>query len=213
MNLENKNASHLMRDGNFLPISEDFYTLQGEGEYSGKAAYFIRLAGCNVKCAWCDSKNSWDASLFPLISISDIVDKVMQTSTDTVIITGGEPLMHNLDLLCEKLHENKLKIFLETSGSSEYSGSFDWICLSPKKNKHPLQSIYKKASEIKIVISNSQDFQWAEENASKVSNNCMLFLQPEWSQRENIIPIIIEYIKNNPKWRLSIQSHKYINIP
>jgi len=213
MNLEKKNASLSVKDGKFLPISEDFYTLQGEGEHSGKAAYFIRLAGCNVKCAWCDSKDSWDASIFPLVSISNIVAKVMQTSADTVIITGGEPLMHNLDFLCKKLHENKYKIFLETSGSSEYSGSFDWICLSPKKNRHPLDNIYEKASEIKIVISDIQDFKWAEENASKANKNCMLFLQPEWSKRDKILPMIIQYIKDNPKWRLSIQTHKYINIP
>jgi 7-carboxy-7-deazaguanine synthase len=204
-----------------LPVMETFYTLQGEGYHQGKAAYFIRLGGCNVGCFWCDVKESWDASVHQQKTIEEIIKEVKtniyQQSTagkqPIIVITGGEPLLHNLDELTKSLQQNNFKTHIETSGSSPLSGSWNWICLSPKKFKQPLPEIYAVADELKIIIYNKSDFKWAVKNAAMVSSKCKLYLQPEWSKSAEIIPLIIDYIKCNPQWQLSLQIHKYINIP
>lgn len=196
-----------------LPVMEHFYTLQGEGFHQGKAAYFIRLGGCDVGCVWCDVKDSWDAEKHPKFEIADLVSIVKKTETQIVVITGGEPLMHNLDELTKKLQAAGLKTNIETSGAHPLSGSWDWICLSPKKFKAPLSEILPKANELKVVIFNKSDFLWAEKYAAKVSPDCKLYLQPEWDKAAEITPLMIEYIKANPKWELSLQIHKYINVP
>src|SRR5438270_5411650 len=196
-----------------LPVMEHFYTLQGEGFHQGKAAYSVRLGGCDVGCVWCDVKDSWDASKHPLIKISDITETITSTDAKIAVITGGEPLMHNLDLLTSSLHNAGLKTHLETSGSSPLTGEWDWITLSPKKFKAPLPEVIKRANELKIVVYNKSDFAWAEKYAMQVNEDCILYLQPEWSKASEITPFIIEYIKNHPQWRLSLQIHKYINVP
>jgi organic radical activating enzyme len=196
-----------------LPVMEHFYTLQGEGFHQGKAAYFIRLGGCDVGCVWCDVKESWDAAAHPKLSIEHLKLKVKETPSPMVVITGGEPLMHNLDALTQTLREAGLQTNIETSGAHPLSGSWDWICLSPKKFKAPLPGILPVANELKVVIFNSSDFKWAETYASQVSPECKLFLQPEWDKAAAITPLIIDYIKAHPKWELSLQIHKYINVP
>jgi 7-carboxy-7-deazaguanine synthase len=196
-----------------LPVMEHFYTIQGEGFHQGRAAYFIRLGGCDVGCVWCDVKDSWDASKHPMIAIETLVDEVKNTNAELVVITGGEPLMHNLDLLTKKLQEAGLETNIETSGSSPLSGYWDWVCLSPKKFKAPLPEVVPYANELKIVVFNKSDFTWAEEFAAQVSPNCKLYLQPEWSKASIVTALIVEYIKDNPKWELSLQLHKYINVP
>jgi 7-carboxy-7-deazaguanine synthase len=196
-----------------LPVMEQFYTLQGEGYHQGKAAYFIRLGGCDVGCVWCDVKDSWDAEKHPLFTIEDLVLSVRKTAAKLVVITGGEPLMHKLDTLTNALQAEGLKTNIETSGSHPLSGHWDWICLSPKKFKAPLPEILPKANELKIVVFNKSDFDWAEKYASLVSPACKLYLQPEWDKSAEINPLLIEYIKANPKWNLSLQIHKYINVP
>ena len=196
-----------------LPIVESFYSIQGEGYNTGKAAFFIRLAGCDVGCNWCDSKSSWSQNKYPLVPIEKIVSDALLHKAKYVIITGGEPLMHPLNELCSLLKKNDLKIFLETSGSHPLSGIFDWICLSPKRKKSPCPDIYSKASELKIVITCPDDLLWAEENRLLVTEQCKLYLQPEWSVREDLLLYIIRYIKENPHWSLSLQTHKFINIP
>lgn len=197
-----------------LPVMEQFYTLQGEGIHQGRAAYFIRLGGCDVGCVWCDVKESWDEAEHPRISINELID-ALQTATKKglVVITGGEPLMHDLSILTQKLQSLGYETSIETSGAHPLSGSWNNICLSPKKFKQPLPEILEKANELKIIIYNKSDFEWAEEYASKVSEKCQLFLQPEWSKKETMLPLMISYIKNHPKWHLSLQIHKYINIP
>ncbi len=197
----------------FLPVMEHFYTLQGEGMHQGKAAYFIRLAGCDVGCVWCDVKESWDAGKHPLLSIESLVKEVKAIPTKIVVITGGEPLMHNLNLLTIELQNAGLKTNIETSGSHPLTGKWDWICLSPKKFKAPLPEIHPHANELKVVIFNKSDFEWAEEFAGKVSPACKLYLQPEWDKANQVTPLIVDYIKANPKWQLSLQIHKYINVP
>ena len=197
----------------FLPVMEHFYTLQGEGMHQGKAAYFIRLAGCDVGCVWCDVKESWDAGKHPLLSIESLVKEVKATPAKIVVITGGEPLMHNLNLLTIELQNAGLKTNIETSGSHPLTGKWDWICLSPKKFKAPLPEILPYANELKVVIFNKSDFEWAEEFAGKVSPACKLYLQPEWDKANQVTPLIVDYIKANPKWQLSLQIHKYINVP
>lgn len=192
---------------------EQFYTIQGEGFNTGKAAYFIRIGGCDVGCHWCDVKESWDANIHPLTKINDVITNVQAYNAQSVVITGGEPLIYNLNLLTKKLKEKNIATFIETSGAYELSGNWDWICLSPKKTMLPLQSIYKKAHELKIIIFNQHDFIWAEEQAKLVNENCYLYLQPEWSKQEQLLPKIIEYVKLNPKWMISLQTHKYMNIP
>ena len=196
-----------------LPVMEHFYTLQGEGYHQGKAAYFIRLAGCDVGCVWCDVKESWEADKHPKISINELINAVKKTSTKIVVITGGEPLMYNLDELTGALNRAGLQTNIETSGSHPLSGAWDWICLSPKKFKAPIPSIVPQAHELKIVIFNKSDFDWAEKYAAQVSATCKLYLSPEWDKREQVTRLLIEYIKANPKWELSLQIHKYINVP
>jgi len=196
-----------------LPVMEHFYTLQGEGFHQGKAAYFIRLGGCDVGCVWCDVKDSWDASKHPILTIESLKLKVKETPAKIVVITGGEPLMHNLDELTKELQSVGLKTHIETSGAYPLSGSWDWICLSPKKFKAPLTKITSLANELKIVVFNKNDFEWAEKYAALVSPTCKLYLQPEWSKIAKMTPLIIDYIKTNPKWELSLQIHKYINVP
>jgi organic radical activating enzyme len=192
---------------------EHFYTLQGEGVHTGKAAYFIRLGGCDVGCVWCDVKESWDAAKHPQYAIEDLVAIVKATPAQIVVITGGEPLMHDLSLLTTALRNAGLRIHIETSGSSPLSGHLDWITLSPKKFKAPLAEVVPHAHELKMVIFNKSDFAWAENWASQVSLHCRLFLQPEWSKAETLTPLIVDYIKQNPQWQLSLQTHKYINVP
>ncbi len=192
---------------------ESFYTIQGEGFHQGKAAYFIRLAGCDVGCHWCDVKDSWDASKHPVIPVEEIVSEAAAYPGRIAVITGGEPLMHNLDTLCKSLHKKGFQTHMETSGSSPLSGSWDWITLSPKKFKAPLPDICKQAHELKVVIFNKSDFAWAEKYAAQANKHCKLYLQPEWDRAAEITPLIIDYIKENPQWELSLQIHKYIHVP
>ncbi len=196
-----------------LPVMEAFYTIQGEGYHQGKAAYFIRLAGCDVGCVWCDVKESWDKNLYPLKSIDEIVEEAKKYPGKLIVITGGEPTLHNLDILTQNLKKEGFETNIETSGSSPLTGKWDWICLSPKKFKPPLAEILPIANELKIVIFNKSDFAWAEKYAELVSPSCRLYLQPEWEKAENVTPLIIDYIKLNPQWQLSLQIHKYINVP
>jgi 7-carboxy-7-deazaguanine synthase len=195
------------------PIVESFYTLQGEGYHQGKAAYFIRLGGCDVGCVWCDVKESWDESKHPLQSIEEIVGAASAFAGRMAVITGGEPLMHNLDELTKALRAAGFETNIETSGAWPVSGSWDWICLSPKKFKAPLPEILPLANELKVVIFNKSDFEWAEKYAALVSPGCKLYLQPEWSKSAIVTPLIIEYIKDNPRWEFSLQLHKYIHVP
>lgn len=220
--MSDKNYIHIATDKDQrLPVMEHFYTLQGEGYHQGRAAYFIRLGGCDVGCVWCDVKDSWDASKHPQYPLSDIVDMAVNGSAENnttnenvlVVITGGEPLMHNLDELTASLKEKGFQTNIETSGSSPLSGHWDWICLSPKKFKAPLPEVIKKADELKVVVFNKSDFAWAEKYAALVKPGCRLYLQPEWDKREIVTPLIIDYVKQHPQWRISLQVHKYINVP
>jgi len=192
---------------------EAFYTLQGEGFHQGKAAYFIRLAGCDVGCVWCDVKESWNEDLYPFQTIEEIVSKAKENPARLAVITGGEPTLHDLSQLTFALKEAGFSTNIETSGSSPLTGTWDWICLSPKKFKPPLPAILRKANEIKIIVFNKSDFNWAQKYAEAVSPSCKLYLQPEWSKSEIITPLIIDYIKQNPKWQLSLQIHKFIHVP
>ena len=196
-----------------LPVMEAFYTLQGEGYHQGKAAYFIRLGGCDVGCVWCDVKDSWDANAHPVKTIPDIVEEAKKYPARLAVVTGGEPLLHDLAELTSELQDAGFQTNIETSGSSPLSGTWDWICLSPKKFKAPLPGILQKSHELKIVIFNRSDFDWAEKYAAMVSPECKLYLQPEWEKAPIVTPMIIEYIKSNPRWELSLQIHKYINVP
>ena len=191
---------------------EEFYTIQGEGYHTGKAAYFIRVGGCDVGCHWCDVKESWNAELHPPTLANTIVDHAKKYS-DTVVITGGEPLMWSMDYLTKKLQQHGIKTHIETSGAYSFSGSWNWFCLSPKKTKLPLEEVYKEADELKIIVFNKSDFKFAEEQAAKVGSNCELFLQPEWSKKEKMTELIVDYVMKNPKWKISLQTHKYLNIP
>jgi len=192
---------------------EHFYTLQGEGVYTGRASYFIRLGGCDVGCVWCDVKDSWDASGHPLMTTKEIVDIAGANPGRIAVITGGEPAMHDLAPICNELHSQGFRIHIETSGSHPLSGELDWVTLSPKKFKAPLDECLAKADELKVVVFHKSDFEWAQQHAAKVEPGCKLYLQPEWSKRESITPLIIDYIKQHPQWQLSLQTHKYINIP
>ena len=196
-----------------LPLVEAFYTIQGEGFHQGKAAYFIRLGGCDVGCVWCDVKESWDASAHPLQSVSEMSAEAEKFPGRIAVITGGEPLMHDCGLLTRELHAAGFQTHIETSGAYPLSGEWDWICLSPKKFKAPLPGPIEQADELKVVIFNPVDFGWAETYAEKVKPGCQLFLQPEWSKRETVTPMISEYIMENPKWEFSLQLHKYIHLP
>ncbi len=203
---------NLIQKGEMLPLMEEFYTIQGEGFHTGKAAYFIRIGGCDVGCHWCDVKESWDADLHPATETLRIVNNAKKYA-NTVVITGGEPLMWNMDFITDKLIEENIKIHIETSGAYPLTGKWNWICLSPKKTKLPLPEIYLSANELKIIVCNKHDFKFAEDQAKKVNANCELFLQPEWSNREKMTPQIVDYVMRNPQWKISLQTHKYLNIP
>jgi organic radical activating enzyme len=196
-----------------LPLMEDFYTIQGEGHYQGQAAYFIRLGGCDVGCVWCDVKESWDATAHPLTSVADITKRAKASGTVTVVVTGGEPLMYDLTDLTLSLNNTGMRTHLETSGVYPLTGTWDWICLSPKKFKSPDPAILSQSDELKVIVYNKSDFAWAEEYAAKVGKHCELFLQPEWSREKEMLPLIIDYVKTNPQWKISLQIHKYMNIP
>lgn len=196
-----------------LPVMEHFYTIQGEGFHQGRAAYFIRLGGCDVGCTWCDVKESWDISKHPLFNMADLLTTIQQTAAKLVVVTGGEPLMHNLNSLTKMLQAAGFETNIETSGAHPLSGNWNWICLSPKKFKAPLPDVVPAANELKVIVFNKSDFAWAEHYAALVSPECKLYLQPEWDKAAIVTPLIIEYIKQHPKWELSLQIHKYINVP
>jgi organic radical activating enzyme len=209
----NTEQEELLSAGKLLPLMEDFYTIQGEGFNTGKAAYFIRIGGCDVGCHWCDVKESWDANIHPLTPVEKIIEQVDTFNAISVVVTGGEPLIYNLDTLTHLLKQKNIETFIETSGAYPLSGQWDWICLSAKKTMTPLNEIYSKANELKVIVYNQNDFKWAEEQAKKVNANCYLYLQPEWSKRNELLPHIIDYVKQHPQWMISLQTHKYINIP
>ena len=206
-------ANKKLEAGIELPVMEIFYTIQGEGFHQGKPAYFIRIGGCDIGCHWCDVKDSWPAANHPKVKVRDLVTKASEAATDLVVVTGGEPLLYDLHLLTQGLKALYLKTHVETSGAYKLTGDWDWICLSPKKVKPPTKEIYPHANELKIIIYNHDDFKWAEEHAAQVNRECHLFLQPEWSKIDRMLPHIIDYVKQNPKWRISLQAHKYMNIP
>ena len=196
-----------------LPLMESFYTIQGEGFHSGKAAYFIRIAGCDVGCVWCDVKDSWNAGDHEYHTVQSLIDNVLETKTNFCVITGGEPCMYDLNELTNLLKENGIEVALETSGCYELKGQIDWYCFSPKKFKAPVENAYLSANELKVIISHPSDFEWAEQHAAKVSKECKLYLQPEWSKQERFLSKIIDYVKENPNWNISLQTHKFMNIP
>lgn len=203
----------ILDGGRKLPLVEDFYTIQGEGYHTGKPAYFIRLGGCDVGCKWCDAKMTWNPALFPPVEVDRIVERACMYPARAIVITGGEPLLYPLDYLTGRLKDAGLEIFLETSGSQPFSGIFDWVCLSPKKQQPPVGEAFTRADELKVIISGPEDFPWAEETASRVGTECMLFMQPEWSRSGEVTPEIVEYVKGNPRWNISVQTHKYMKIP
>lgn len=207
-----KDIQIAVEKGVMLPLMEEFYTIQGEGYHTGTAAYFIRVGGCDVGCHWCDVKESWNADIHPPTQIEAIVDNAANYAK-TIVITGGEPLTWDMGPLTAGLKEKGLKIHIETSGAYPLTGTWDWICLSPKKTKLPVDEVYNKAQELKVIIYNKHDFIFAEEQAAKVNKDAILFLQPEWSKKEEMTPLIVDYVMNNPKWRVSLQTHKYLNIP
>jgi len=203
----------LLQEGKLLPVMEEFYSLQGEGFNTGKAAYFIRVGGCDVGCTWCDVKESWNANDFPPVSTDGIVEHAASYPAKAIVVTGGEPLLYNMEYLCSELLKKGISRYLETSGSQPLSGKWDWICVSPKKDAPPQDEVARQANELKVIIHHHTDFQWGEENARHVPAACLLYLQPEWSRHEQMMPEIIRYIQANPKWRISLQSHKYMHIP
>lgn len=205
--------NELLDGGRMLPLVEDFYTIQGEGFHSGKPAYFIRLGGCDVGCRWCDAKYTWNPKVFPPVDVDVVVKRAEECAAQAIVITGGEPLLYPLEVLTEKLREKGLEIFLETSGTHPFSGEFDWVCLSPKRQMPPLAEAFGRAHELKVIIQAPEDFAWAEENARRVGRYCRLYLQPEWSAFDKIMPEIVEYAKAHPKWSISIQTHKFMSIP
>ena len=202
-----------LMQGTLLPLMEEFYTLQGEGIHTGKPAYFIRIGGCDVGCYWCDVKESWNPEIHPLTPTDQIVRNAAACPAKAVVVTGGEPLMYNLDYLCSELKKCNVQTYLETSGAYPLTGRWDWICVSPKKKKEPLVSFYPRINELKVIVFEENDFHWAEQNARKVPADCHLLLQPEWSRRNEMMPCVIEYVKAHPQWRISLQSHKYMGIP
>lgn len=208
----NKEIQKLVDLGEMLPLMEEFYTIQGEGFHKGTAAYFIRLGGCDVGCHWCDVKESWNANLHPPTLTEKIVENAKKFS-DTIVITGGEPLTWDMTSLTSKLKAAGMKVHIETSGAYQLTGTWDWICLSPKKLKSPTKEVYGKAHELKVIVYNKDDFRFAEEQAAKVNKDCILYLQPEWSKRDKVIPEIVDYVMKHPKWKVSLQTHKYLNIP
>ena len=196
-----------------LPIMEHFFTIQGEGTYSGRAAYFVRLAGCDIGCVWCDVKESWDSELHPILGIDYLISEIKKAAVDFVVITGGEPALYNLAPFIKKLKTLKIEVAIETSGCYELKGIVDWYCFSPKKFKAPCKEAYELANELKIVINHPSDLAWAEKHAEKVKPSCKLYLQPEWSKSDSLLPLIIEFVKSNNKWRISLQTHKFMHIP
>jgi len=207
-----KEIQSAVEKGMMLPLMEEFYTIQGEGYHTGTAAYFIRIGGCDVGCHWCDVKESWNAELHPPTHVDAIVDNASMFS-ETVVITGGEPLTWDMTALTTRLKQKNRKVHIETSGAYPLTGIWDWICLSPKKNKLPTQTVYDNAHELKVIIYNKHDFIFAEEQAQLVNSKAILFLQPEWSKKEEMTPLIVDYVMKNPQWRVSLQTHKYLNIP
>ncbi len=212
MEMTKEEIARAVEVGAYLPLMEAFYTLQGEGYHKGAAAYFIRVGGCDVGCHWCDVKESWNPDIHPPTSIENIIEQA-QRYAKTIVVTGGEPLMWSMDPLTQGLKEAGLQTHIETSGAYPLSGKWDWICLSPKKNKLPLDEVYDKAHELKVIVHNKHDFIFAEEQARRVGQNCKLYLQPEWSQREKMMPLMVDYVMQNTHWILSLQTHKYLNIP
>ncbi|GAA4887182.1 7-carboxy-7-deazaguanine synthase QueE [Flaviramulus aquimarinus] len=208
----NDDVLMLVNKGEMLPLMEEFYTIQGEGFYKGTAAYFVRIGGCDVGCHWCDVKESWNANLHPPTATKKIVENA-KTYSDTIVVTGGEPLTWDMTALTTQLKAEGLQTHIETSGAYKLTGTWDWICLSPKKMKLPTKEVYDKADELKMIIYNKDDFRFAEEQASKVNKDCILYLQPEWSKRDKVMPEIVDYVMKNPKWKVSLQTHKYLNIP
>jgi len=207
-----KSVEELVNIGEMLPLMEEFYTIQGEGYHKGTAAYFVRIGGCDVGCHWCDVKESWNANLHPPTETSIIIKNAI-TYSDVVVVTGGEPLTWDMTKLTEGLKNKGAQTHIETSGAYPLTGQWDWICLSPKKVKLPKKEVYKEAHELKCIVYNKSDFDFAEQQAAQVSENCVLYLQPEWSVREKVIPLIVDYVMENPKWKVSLQTHKYLNIP
>ncbi len=207
-----KEIQDLINKGRMLPLMEEFYTIQGEGFHKGTAAYFIRVGGCDVGCHWCDVKESWNADLHPPTETAKIVENAAKYS-DTIVVTGGEPLMWDMTELTTQLKAKGLQVHIETSGAYKLTGTWDWICLSPKKLKLPTQEVYDQADELKVIIYNKDDFRFAEEQATKVNKDCILYMQPEWSKRDKVVPDIVDYVMANPKWKVSLQTHKYLNIP
>lgn len=205
-------SKHKHTTSNLLPVMEHFYSIQGEGFNTGKAAFFIRLGGCNVGCVWCDVKESWNANAHPKISVSELISEAKKIISKNIIVTGGEPCMYDLTILCNELKKNNLNIWLETSGAYKIKGTFDWVCLSPKKFKAPLKESLKKADELKVVVFNKSDFEWAEQNRKQTNKNCKLFLQPEYEKVDKVMPMIIDYVKQNPQWQISLQTHKIIGV-
>lgn len=203
----------LLEQGKMLPIMEEFYSLQGEGRNTGKAAYFIRVGGCDVGCYWCDVKESWNAELHPLVNVDRVIENALKMKGRSVVVTGGEPTLYSLTYMTSNFKRLGFETFLETSGSEIITGMWDWICVSPKKNSPPLASEITKADELKVIVSDDSDFEWAEENLPLVSENCYLYLQPEWSKINEMMPKIVDYILEHPKWQISLQSHKYMRIP
>ncbi|RPH32820.1 MAG: 7-carboxy-7-deazaguanine synthase QueE [Bacteroidales bacterium] len=199
--------------GKCLPLVEEFYTLQGEGYHTGRAAYFIRIGGCDVGCAWCDSKLSWNPEIFPPVSVDEIVAHAEVYPGRAIVVTGGEPSLYPLDYLCSVFKRKGFQTFIETSGAYDLSGQWDWICLSPKQQQPPIGGIHLKADELKVIISEPNDIHWAEENSRLVKSSCQLYLQPEWSKFSSIIPWLVDYAMNNPKWKISLQAHKFMHIP
>ncbi len=197
----------------FLPLMEHFYTIQGEGMHAGKPAYFLRLGGCDVGCVWCDVKESWDPAIHPMTSIEDMLGYIRKTAATNVVITGGEPLMYNMEELTKTLRSAGYQVWLETSGAYPLTGTWDHVCLSPKKFKKPVNNIYPHANELKIIVYNKSDFDWAIEHAEKTGDGCHLYLQPEWSKEKEMLPLIIDFVKVHPEWTISLQTHKYLNIP
>ncbi|MFP4065020.1 MAG: 7-carboxy-7-deazaguanine synthase QueE [Bacteroidales bacterium] len=212
INLTPENSRQLER-GLLLPVMEMFYSIQGEGFNTGRPAAFVRIGGCDVGCHWCDVKESWNAALHPLTIVSDIVDYVYAFPANAVVITGGEPLRYNLNSLCGSLKEKGVSIYLETCGGYPLSGQYDWICLSPKRNMEPRPDMLHMADELKVIVYDKDDLEWAERNAERVKQNCRLYLQPEWSRYTEILPVIVDYIKAHPQWMVSIQAHKFMRIP
>ncbi len=202
-----------LAEGKVLPVVEEFYSIQGEGFHTGKAAYFLRVGGCDVGCKWCDEKRSWNPEFFPPLDTDEVVERISQCPAKSVVITGGEPLLYNLDYLCGELKKRNIETYLETSGAHSFSGQWNWICLSPKQSLTPREELYPHADELKVIIANHKDFDWAVEQAGKVPANCLLYLQPEWSVHKEMMPAITDFILKNPHWKISLQSHKYMKIP